>query len=134
MGSFELQNVLLTYHNKLTMLLKGMHAIIPKILAETSFRRLKSQFFKCFNQAVLARQALLRNLIRAKCHHEFKGAVCEGCVVRAENDCVPDHDVVLARSSAHTCGWVFLETFEVSHKSSSGCCRHSEGILFSITK
>ena len=32
---------------------------------------------------------------------EFEGAVLEGRVVGAEDDCVPDHDVVVARSPGY---------------------------------
>ena len=40
---------------------------------------------------------------------EFEGAVLEGGVVGAEDDGVPDHDVVVARSPGHTGGGILLQ-------------------------
>ena len=57
-------------------------------------------------------------------YHELEGTVRKGCLVRAEDDCVPHHDVVLAGGPAHARGRVLLQAFEITHKSTSGCCWH----------
>ena len=57
-------------------------------------------------------------------YHQLEGTVRKGGLVWAEDDCVPHHDVVLAGGPTHARGRVFLQAFEITHKSTSGCCWH----------
>ncbi len=41
-----------------------------------------------------------------------------------EDDSVPQHDIVVLRSTADSCRWIMLQTLEVSHQSLSGWGRH----------
>jgi hypothetical protein len=41
-----------------------------------------------------------------------------------EDDSVPQHDIVVLRSTADSCWWIMLQTLEVSHQSLSGWGRH----------
>ena len=66
----------------------------------------------------------LVGILLAELHGELEGAVLEGGVVRPEDDGVPHHDVVLARSAGDAGRRVFLQTLEIAHETSSGGGRH----------
>ncbi len=66
----------------------------------------------------------LVGVLLAELHGELEGPVLEGGVVRAEDDGVPQHDVVLARGARHPRGGVLLQALEVAHQSAAGGGRH----------
>ena len=54
--------------------------------------------------------------------------------MRSKDYCIPKHDVVLCRSSTDSCWWILLESFEVSHQTSSGCCSHGQRLNLNLTE
>merc|ERR1719443_1117474 len=57
---------------------------------------------------------------------QFESAILKWGFMRSKDYCIPKHDVVLCRSSTDSCWWILLESFEVSHQTSSSCCSHGQ--------
>ena len=53
---------------------------------------------------------------------QLERAVLERRVMRAENDRVPDHDVVVGRGTGHATGRILLQPFKVTHQPPSRRC------------
>jgi len=57
-------------------------------------------------------------------HHEPEGAVFEGCICWADDDCVPSHDIVCYRRCGDSSWRIRLHTLEISHQTATGGSRH----------